>query len=329
MFAEVRNALGRADFFFFSLSEAQDGYALRRKKIMTWKLTRIFPARMTCAGLNVAAGRGKIPYTASAVRKQGMRPVRRRQDRFPGHAASRIGVWLCLLLVFGLLFSTTGGAGWAAETERRPSEWAQPVHVEGLPNLHRVSGKLYRSAQPTAEGMQAAERLGIRTVVSLRSKQRDARLAEGTDLLLRHVPMRAWDPHMPGAVAALSAIAVSPGPVLVHCWHGADRTGMVVALYRMVEQGWTREAAIEEMLEGGYGYHSIWKDIITFLETVDVEELRRTLRANAALPCLAPESGTPPAAVQKAVPGTRLLRYAGQAAQPRQVQRLAVEPSDG
>lgn len=245
-----------------------------------------------------------------------------------GCRIKRACAWLCILLVCGILFSMTGGVGWADEAEVRRPEWAQPLNAEGLPNLHRVSGKLYRSAQPTAEGMRAAERLGIRTVVSLRSKQRDARLAEGTDLLLRHVPMRAWDPHMPGVVAALSAIAVSPGPVLVHCWHGADRTGMVVALYRMVEQGWTREAAIEEMLEGGYGYHSVWKDIITFLETVDVEALRRALRSNAAVPG-SPEGRARRAVGQEAAHGTRLLRYAGQAAQPGHVERLALEPSDG
>ena len=253
----------------------------------------------------------------------------RRKQRFPNDALSQGVFWLCsVLLCSCILFGTTGGSGWAAEAEQRRPEWAQPLNAEGLPNLHRVSGKLYRSAQPTAEGMRAAERLGIRTVVSLRSKQRDARLAEGTDLLLRHVPMRAWDPHMPGAVAALSAIAVSPGPVLVHCWHGADRTGMVVALYRMVEQGWTREAAIREMLEGGYGYHSIWKDIITFLETVDVEELRRTLRANAAVPG-SPEGRARRAAGQEAVCGARLPEYTGQTAQPGHAERLAVEPSDG
>lgn len=213
-------------------------------------------------------------------------------------------VRLCvLLLCCCILCGMAGGTGWAAVAMQRPPQWAQPVQAEGLPNLHRVSGKLYRSAQPTAEGMRAAERLGIRTVVSLRSGQRDASLAVGTDLILRHVPMRAWNPHFPAAVAALSAIAVSPGPVLVHCWHGADRTGMVVALYRMVEQGWTREAAIQEMLEGGYGYHSIWKDIITFLETVDVEALRQALRANAALPCLSPEGGTLPADGQEATRG--------------------------
>ncbi len=259
-----------------------------------------------------------------------MRYARPRKQVFPTIVVSRGVFWLCALLVCsGLLLGAAAGAGWAAEVERRPTEWAQPVQVEGLPNLHRVSGKLYRSAQPTAEGMRAAERLGIRTVVSLRSGQRDAPLALGTDLLLRHVPMRAWDPHFPAAVAALSAIAVSPGPVLVHCWHGADRTGMVVALYRMLEQGWTREAAIREMLEGGYGYHSIWKDIISFLETVDLEAMRRALHANAALPCLASENGTPPAAAREAARGRQLPGYAGQTAQPGYKERPAVEPSDG
>ena len=136
------------------------------------------------------------------------------------------------------------------------------------------------------------------------------------------------DEKLTALLAREVAEMLPPGPVLVHCWHGADRTGMVVALYRMVEQGWTREAAIEEMLEGGYGYHSVWKDIITFLETVDVEALRRALRSNAAVPG-SPEGRARRAVGQEAAHGTRLLRYAGQAAQPGHVERLALEPSDG
>lgn len=206
-------------------------------------------------------------------------------------------LWICLLTVGGAVCGADGHTVWARDTTAQPAteaqrlpEWAQPLAVEGLPNLHKVSDRLYRSGQPTAEGMRAAERLGIRTVISLRSRQRDAARAEGTDLLLHHVPMRAWHPRMAAAAAALNAIMASPGPVLVHCWHGADRTGLVVALYRMVEQGWPREAAIREMLEGGYGYHRIWRDIISFLREVDLDELRQAMR-RSALPTAPLEKG--------------------------------------
>lgn len=66
-------------------------------------------------------------------------------------------------------------------------------------------------------------------------------------------------------------------PYLVHCNHGADRTGMTIALYRMAVQGWSREDAIEEMRRGGYGFHEVWKEIVTFLEQVDIEQVRRAV----------------------------------------------------
>lgn len=50
---------------------------------------------------------------------------------------------------------------------------------------------------------------------------------------------------------------------------------MMVALYRMVYQNWEREEALNEMLNGGYGYHSMWKDIVDFIKTVDIEQLRK------------------------------------------------------
>ncbi|WP_366112438.1 tyrosine-protein phosphatase [uncultured Campylobacter sp.] len=55
------------------------------------------------------------------------------------------------------------------------------------------------------------------------------------------------------------------GAVLVHCYHGADRTGLVVAMYRVIYQGWSLDAARSEMIEGGYGFHSMWQDIAGFL----------------------------------------------------------------
>ena len=72
----------------------------------------------------------------------------------------------------------------------------------------------------------------------------------------------------------LRIILQADGPVLVHCQHGADRTGTLMAAYRMVVQGWPREAAIKEMLEGDYGYHAVWGNLITLLENMDITAMR-------------------------------------------------------
>jgi len=64
-------------------------------------------------------------------------------------------------------------------------------------------------------------------------------------------------------------------PVFVHCQHGADRTGMMTAIYRVVVEGWSKEDAVAEMTEGGFGFHSIWKDLVDYVREVDVERLRK------------------------------------------------------
>ena len=67
------------------------------------------------------------------------------------------------------------------------------------------------------------------------------------------------------------------GPFLIHCKHGADRTGLMSAMFRIVEQGWSKEAAIREMVNGGYGYHRVWGNIVRYIEQVDVERIRARL----------------------------------------------------
>lgn len=67
--------------------------------------------------------------------------------------------------------------------------------------------------------------------------------------------------------------------MLIHCQHGADRTGLVSALYRMVYQGWTREQALDELQHGGYGFHPIWQNITNYLKNVDVERLKREVNS--------------------------------------------------
>jgi len=162
----------------------------------------------------------------------------------------------------------------AAETNR-PSRWANPLRLEGVPNLHKVSDGLYRSAQPTAIGMQNLKKLGIKTVINLRSFHSDRDELEGTGLEYEHLYMKAWHPEYKEAVRFLE-IATDPkrAPVVVHCLHGADRTGTMCAVYRIVAQDWSKEEAIKEMTGGGFHFHNIWTNLPEWINELNIESLR-------------------------------------------------------
>lgn len=180
------------------------------------------------------------------------------------------------VLVLGLL-GLLAPPGRAEEpAKERPKEWAEPIELEGVPNLHKVSDTLYRSAQPTTQGMENLQRLGIKTVICLRANHSDKELVGKTGLTVEAIPMDTWDIEREDAVGFLK-IATDPkrAPVLVHCQHGADRTGTMCATYRIVVQGWTKKAALREMTEGGFGFHSVWRNLIRWVEKLDVERVRR------------------------------------------------------
>ncbi len=167
---------------------------------------------------------------------------------------------------------------------QRPAAWAAPVTLTGLPNLHRVSEGLYRSAQPDATGFVQAEGVGLRSVISLRQTLDDAPLAAGTRLVLHRVPMKSRHvAELRGdkivQVMRLLQHGMQTGPVLVHCHHGADRTGLICALYRILSQGWSREAAVNELINGGYGFHPIWANIPRYIATVDLADLQARIAA--------------------------------------------------
>ena len=168
----------------------------------------------------------------------------------------------------------------SAPVHGRHPHWATPLPAHGVPNLHRVTPTLLRSAQPGAASAPALLGLGVRTVVSLRSFKPDAGAMRVAGLRLLRVPINTWYIRDHHVVRALDLVieAERDGGVLMHCLHGADRTGIVSALYRIVVQGWTKDAARQEMLEGGFGYHAMWRNIPAFLERVDIAAIRAALR---------------------------------------------------
>lgn len=163
-----------------------------------------------------------------------------------------------------------------AEPADRPESWAQPLAVEGVPNLHKVSDGLYRSAQPTAQGFRNLKAMGIKTVVNLRSFHSDRDEIGDLDLAYEHITMKAWHAEEKEAVRFLKIVAdPNCGPVLVHCQHGADRTGTMCAVYRIAIEGWTKKDALREMADGGFGFHAIWQNLPSWLQKLNVEKLKR------------------------------------------------------
>lgn len=178
-----------------------------------------------------------------------------------------------MILAFCLL-SGVPPAG--ANTTNRLSCWAQPIKLKGVPNLHQVSADLYRSAQPTSQGMKNLKETGIITVINLRSFHSDRDEIGTTGLGYEHIYMKAWHPERKEIVRFLQ-IVTNPKrtPILVHCLHGADRTGTMCALYRIAVQGWTKEQAILEMTDGGYGFHEVWKNLPAWIKELDVQSIRK------------------------------------------------------
>jgi len=162
--------------------------------------------------------------------------------------------------------------------EQRPKHWAERVLLEGVDNLHRVSALVYRSAQPSATGMRNLRSLGIKSVINLRAFHCDLAGLDGTGLLNHRLHVLTWKVQDRQVIGVLTTLRdPHNAPFLIHCKHGADRTGLMAAMYRIVEQGWSKEAAIREMMEGGYGYHRVWRNIVRYIEQVDVERIRAAL----------------------------------------------------
>jgi protein tyrosine/serine phosphatase len=167
-----------------------------------------------------------------------------------------------------------------APASPRPAQWAEPIALEGAPNLHRITPTLYRSEQPTALGMKNLEKLGIRTVINLRYFNHDDDEVKGTSLRAERTKILTWrvdDRHVVEVMRMLKK--TGNGPFLIHCQHGADRTGLMSAMYRRLYDGWSAEDALRELTDGGYGYHSIWRNIQRYVRDADIEKLRAEIDA--------------------------------------------------
>ncbi len=171
-----------------------------------------------------------------------------------------------ILFAIYLFFGKT-----AEPADPRPSDWAEAIESEEIPNFYKVTATLYRGAQPTAEGIRQLKAMGIKTIVSFRSLHRDDDEIGDTKIRYEHIGFDTWKVEHEAIIKFLKIIQdEAKKPVFVHCQHGADRTGAACAVYRMVVCGWAKEKAMDEMVRGGFGFHPIWKNIIRYIEQFEL-----------------------------------------------------------
>src|SRR6202158_406064 len=190
-----------------------------------------------------------------------------------------------------------------AETQQPPADApAEVIGKELIPGFAAITPTPYRGAQPRQHGFEVLAKIGIQIVVDLRG-DRDNERAEVTSLGMQYVSMH-WQCSFPkDRIFAdfLTLIQKNPGKkIFVHCRVGDDRTGMMIAAYRMAEEGWTAKQAMDEMTK--YGFSFAHRRVIClrlseyeehfperFATKPEFEELRSTKSSQPA-----PEAPAPP-----------------------------------
>ena len=139
--------------------------------------------------------------------------------------------------------------------------------VDGFEYVAEVTPLLLRGSQPDSVGVAWLKRRGVKTVINLRRTHGDSEQArvEAAGMRYVHIPLAASEPPEPGQIAAFLRLLRDPsaGPVFVHCAQGVDRTGTMLAIYRMEVERWSNLQAYDEMMS--FGAHRVWRDLRRFV----------------------------------------------------------------
>jgi len=142
--------------------------------------------------------------------------------------------------------------------------------LKGIPRFGEVTPRLYRGGRPSPEGLKALHHLGVNVVVDLRgNNKKERRLVHSLGMQYVAIP---WHCPFPGDKAFVKFLKLmrenQDKKVFVHCRLGDDRTGMMVASYRMAEQGWTSAEAAREMRAYGFSplHHMICPGLASYEE---------------------------------------------------------------
>ena len=137
--------------------------------------------------------------------------------------------------------------------------WPVLAGNPSIPNFHQVNEHIYRGGQPPPEAWPDLAKLGIKTVIDLRredehSTVEEARAVAAAGMTYVNVPMNGVVAPRNEQIVKVMALLNSQEPVFVHCKRGVDRTGTVIACYRVAHDHWQRGQALQEAKSFGMGW---------------------------------------------------------------------------
>ncbi len=152
-------------------------------------------------------------------------------------------------------------------------------------NLYKLNDSIYRSEQPDSLDIKLLKELGIRSILNLRRFHSDTTfMGSRDDFYFYHVKMYAFSFSNKQIAEAMSVLIEAPKPILIHCKHGSDRTGVVVAMYRILFEQWTKKEAIKELKTKDFGFHGVFVNIPCYIRKVNTEKLKSKICKQKRLP---------------------------------------------
>jgi len=193
--------------------------------------------------------------------------------------------------------SVTGSAGWPQAASGVGASKADPPiarkrNLKGVPNFGEVTDKLYRGGQPTPAGFEGLAHEGVGVVIDLHSNQSEREIVKKLGMEYVSIPWHCYHPQDKQVAEFLRVIREHPDKkVFVHCRLGEDRTGMMIAGYRIAEQGWTAAQARKEMT--AFGFSSVHHVICPGLATYE-QNFPREFQSSPAFEGLRPPQPSQP-----------------------------------
>jgi tyrosine-protein phosphatase SIW14 len=138
-----------------------------------------------------------------------------------------------------------------------------------IDNFGRVNANYYRGAQPEGRDFADLKAFGIKTVIDLTQDgdSQEPATVQRLGMKFYRIPMTTHEPPSAAKIAQFLKLVENPAnqPVYVHCQGGRHRTGVMTAVYRMTDEGWTPSRAFAEMKQYKFGadfLHSEFKDFV-------------------------------------------------------------------